>query len=935
MNIHSRILAHAHIHYEFSPPTYSCLTGVVFDQTNLVENISKAINTPSAPLSSPQFLFEMTTTAANANWEVLRRYGRCLASAIDGHTGTPLQYGSEFRSVNTIRPVLGSHPLWPRIEALLTDGSTWALDPVDDADRLNSVITNIDRGNHKSARDRPDVLRAQVLEDVTHGFALPIPAKVVPMIPGAEVAPMGLVAQNTINELGEIMPKDRLTHDQSFEIGNNRVRMEDHQPVVFGHALRRLMHFVVDTRRRHPTTPILLQKVDFKAAYRRAHLSASTAAKSITTLNDIALVALRLTFGGRPCPSEWCNISEAVADLSRAILACPDWDPASLHSPQQRHVGVTELLDNSVPFASAEPLAVSLPADDQGTVEPYIDDIIAAMLDSPSNRPRLAAATLLAIHTVGRPVTDDEPLPRDDLASIKKLLAEGTPAEIACVLGWDMDTRQLLLSLPKPKFLAWTNDIDQLLAQGKATRAELDTLVGRLNHVGYIIPAARHFLSSLRDLLHLAKQRSPQPLSDEITADLHLWQRFLRRASQGMNMNLLTYRQPTREYISDACEHGIGGFSSEGRAWRFELPEDLRGRFTLNFLEFIAAIIGPWVDLLEGNLPPLSCILSGTDSTTAEGWLHRTNFSASSATPEDVAVKLAAARQLADILIESNSMLYSQWFRSDLNPEADSLSRDTHLTDQQLTEMLRLSPLCQLPENFRIAPHQTRSPPGLSPWGRACPCGRYYNCLCQEARFGLDSMGSLPRIHRHQRQPLPPRLRAPRANTHPRSLRSRRPKGHLFEVQVTTAGCVNSPRFHLICMCVLPAPRIPGPRKGRPREPFIPFITAAKRVQTVGPIRETGKGNHWEPPSSPRHKEDYQHRRRCRNRTTGRRRVLLCHALMRILQSLRRSSYQTAQTVQHIVSPQHLGPHPRNSETETHVLARSPLLSMLRQAMLP
>ena len=37
----------------------------------------------------------------------------------------------------------------------------------------------------------------------------------------------------------------------------------------------------------------------------------------------------------------------------------------------------------------------------------------------------LAAATLLAIHAIGRPVSNNEPLPRDDLASIKKLLAEG------------------------------------------------------------------------------------------------------------------------------------------------------------------------------------------------------------------------------------------------------------------------------------------------------------------------------------------------------------------------------------------------------------------------------------------------------------------------------------------------------------------------------
>lgn len=142
-------------------------------------------------------------------------------------------------------------------------------------------------------------------------------------------------------------------------------------------------------------------------------------------------------------------------------------------------------------------------------------------------------------------------------------------------------------------------------------------------------------------------------------------------------MNLLTYRQPTVEYLSDACEHGIGGSSSAGKAWRWALPQDIEGRFTLNFLECVAAIIGPWMDHLQGELQPLSCILSGTDSTTAEGWLRKTNFSASSDTKEEIAVKLAAARQLATVLIDSKSMLYSQWFQGKLNIEADSLSRDS------------------------------------------------------------------------------------------------------------------------------------------------------------------------------------------------------------------------------------------------------------------
>jgi hypothetical protein len=45
------------------------------------------------------------------------------------------------------------------------------------------------------------------------------------------MAPMNIMAQNTINELGRIVPKDRLTHDQSWKWSsgtsvNSRIKKE-------------------------------------------------------------------------------------------------------------------------------------------------------------------------------------------------------------------------------------------------------------------------------------------------------------------------------------------------------------------------------------------------------------------------------------------------------------------------------------------------------------------------------------------------------------------------------------------------------------------------------------------------------------------------------------------------------------------------------------
>ena len=110
------------------------------------------------------------------------------------------------------------------------------------------------------------------------------------------------------------------------------------------------------------------------------------------------------------------------------------------------------------------------------------------------------------------------------------------------------------------------------------------------------------------------------------------------------------------------------------KLWRVAHEPDQQGRFTLNTLEFMAAVIGPWIDLIEGRRPPLSCILGCTDSTVGAGWLHRSNFrergwhdgKATMETAADVEVKVAVARTYATILLDAEAMLYPQWFAGKL-----------------------------------------------------------------------------------------------------------------------------------------------------------------------------------------------------------------------------------------------------------------------------
>jgi len=98
---------------------------------------------------------------------------------------------------------------------------------------------------------------------------------------------------------------------------------------------------------------------------------------------------------------------------------------------------------------------------------------------------------------------------------------------------------------------------------------------------------------------------------------------------------------------------GLGGYSlSSGKAWQFQLPTGFGRHLTLNTLEFLGCITTIWVELLAGRISPLSCVLSQTDSTSADGWLKKSNFC-----EFESPAQLVAARHLATLVINADIQL--------------------------------------------------------------------------------------------------------------------------------------------------------------------------------------------------------------------------------------------------------------------------------------
>ena len=123
---------------------------------------------------------------------------------------------------------------------------------------------------------------------------------------------MKIQTQTTIDKYSWIVPKDCLTHDQSFEWSsgtsvNSQVITEELLPCMFGSWIMRILNWAVTAHRLYPNRPILASKINNKSAFRQMHLNAAMALQTCTMLLKFGILLkwLHLSFCGKPCPYMW------------------------------------------------------------------------------------------------------------------------------------------------------------------------------------------------------------------------------------------------------------------------------------------------------------------------------------------------------------------------------------------------------------------------------------------------------------------------------------------------------------------------------------------------------------------------------------------------------------------------------------------------------
>ena len=500
--------------------------------------------------------------------------------------------------------------------------------------------------NHKSATENEDICEKMAAKDADLGYSAVFPVDCAAKIANGDVYPLGVQFQNSINEKGENYIKSRLTHDLSFpevKLGgklkrnlekfgimyplakkikvpnlNSRCDNTTLTPCIYGQSLRQFCHLIGKNRLLCPSSRMMGTKIDCDKAYRRAHTSTNSAARNMAIVAGLLYVLFCLPFGAAPAPPEGSIIMEMIVDLATELVKYKSWDPSKLKSPWSVFSPKTSF----DPVLQNPPIAyemnVDVPVDDScpAGVEGYVDDGIAVMAGDKDLMEHTYEYIPLATHVFFRPVKTDEPVHRPPPLSETKCYGEGLMAEDKIFLGWQFFFNLHLIQLTQRKSDQYITDLTGMICTRETRTKQIESVVGKINVVGFVLPATRHFTARLRRCI-IKYKAGDNALDDEEIEDSQLWIKFLRRAVEGVNINMAANHPATGVCISDACEIGIGGYTNNGIFWRFYLPVEWNGKLTLNILEYLASFFTVEFELGDST-HPFPVLDTRLDSTTAD-----------------------------------------------------------------------------------------------------------------------------------------------------------------------------------------------------------------------------------------------------------------------------------------------------------------------------
>ena len=514
-------------------------------------------------------------------------------------------------------------------------------------------------GNHRSIIPYEGNILCKIADDVRLGRAFVFPRDAADRIPGLRVSPLGVTVSPS---------KIRIIHDLTFETSapgvNADTDFSSAPPCKLGHVLRGIIWRILHLRRPSVTpTRILLSKMDVKDAFRQIPVEWAHCPLFGYAFRDLVVVDRRLQFGWRNSPGFWCLFSAAlehahVHTTFRNAVVTPFGQAVT------SHVTVSEPAEGECPVPLPPGYLVP-PGDGGGAAKPfftrmYVDDavLVEPQCSPVGDRCVRASQSMGSDHgrLLGERQAGDPPL-----LAPEKVSSWHTRLE---VLGWELDTVAMTISLPQGKF----GQLRELLAgwpreRRSAPESELRSLMGKLLHVCEVVRPGKFFVRRMLNQLGMlpvqawhervrgpgggdraSSSRSHVRLGGEFHDDLSFWRLMVAKAmgtggGSTLSAPLLSfYLQPhSRTLISDASGDAMGGFCLEtGLWWRINFDEDTQNRLrshvqgrddlSINVLELLAMVVTAWAFTVEARVAPQyvgESILMRGDNMSAVHWVNR------------------------------------------------------------------------------------------------------------------------------------------------------------------------------------------------------------------------------------------------------------------------------------------------------------------------
>ena len=671
----------------------------VIKSSRLVKLLRKSITTmPKKPVKS-KFIFENTIEAAESNMTLIQEYDFNIDNIFKSEPDSTIQPKFEFRDQSIVSDLFDLSTDGEKLKNICFQGVTYPFrDDVDTSDetRIADAEYWLEKGNNNSARGEEVLINTMIGKEVSNSWGIVVPRKDCLSVEGAGIVPATVAEKFTkIDEHVLIMYKKRMAHDcsnkgPSGQSVNNMVDDDILEECRFGFVLLQCLYEIHMLRLRYVNMIILLSKYDLDAAYRRLSVVLRYALLCGIAFLNMVYFCFRLPFGSKPAPALFSLVSEFIAELAQCLTEDTSWEPSELHSDMLDDIDTSPIY-SSGKFGQADPLMINYEPRSL-SIRVFIDDLITICLAVEGLIPRAIHAVPLVLDAVFRPNFDDELVNRNPILSQSKLLAEGILSEIQVILGWLIDTRQLKIFITKEKAKRILIELKELIKcavnRTKINRKLLESIVGKLQDISFIIPEGKFFLNRLRYRLRVMKRKGDFRFFDQMELeDLKLWMTIvdvITEGNMGRSTNSILPTMASILCISDACEHGVGGLiivNGIGFAWRFIIPDEWMHYFSINFLEFFGAsqCIKYVCAFITGQR-----LLSISDSMNALSWLVANKFDPHLQPHHD-----DLSRRTGKCLLSSDNCLQGGHVKGERNKITDSFSRDTHLDFKQLISLLK------------------------------------------------------------------------------------------------------------------------------------------------------------------------------------------------------------------------------------------------------